>query len=82
MQTASVCDSIPNRVAPAAQWYPPLECENRPAIETAAAAHYLGRRPNTLRIWACSCKGPISPIRINGRLLWSVPEIRRLLEVS
>lgn len=82
MQTATLRDSETRRVAPAPQWYPPLECENRPAIETAAAAHYLGRRPNTLRIWAYSCKGPLSPIRVHGRLLWPVPEIRRLLEVS
>jgi len=33
----------------------------------------------TLRIWACKEKGPIRPKHINGRLHWSVNEIRRLV---
>jgi hypothetical protein len=68
--------------APESQRFLPLECENRPAVETAAAAHYIGRRPNTLRIWSSHGKGPITPIRINGRLAWPVADIKRLLEVS
>jgi hypothetical protein len=59
--------------------FPPLEHETRPAVETAAAAHYLLRQPQTLRIWACHENGPIRPIRINGRLAWPVAEIRRLV---
>ena len=59
--------------------FPALEQENRPAIETAAAAHYLLRRPQTLRIWACHENGPIRPIRINGRLAWPVADIRRIV---
>lgn len=82
MQPAIHGSADARRVAPEPRRYPPLESEDRPAVETAAAAHYLGRRPNTLRIWSCSGNGPLTPIRINGRLAWSVAEIRRLLEVS
>lgn len=56
-----------------------LELETRPAIPTAAAAYHLNRKPQTLRVWACEENGPIRPIRINGRLAWSVAEIRALL---
>ena len=61
--------------------FPPLHEESRPAIETAAAAHYLNRRPQTLRGWACHEDGPLSPIRINTRLAWPVADIKRLLGV-
>lgn len=60
--------------------YPPLEHETRPAVETAAAAHYLLRQPQTLRIWACKENGPLRPVRINGRLAWPVAEIRRIVQ--
>lgn len=59
--------------------FPPLELEDRPAVDTAAAAHYLNRRPQTLRGWACHEDGPLRPLRINGRLAWPVAELRRLL---
>ena len=59
--------------------YPALETETRPAIETAAAAHYLLRRPQTLRIWACKDNGPLRPVRIHGRLAWRVEDIRALI---
>jgi len=58
----------------------PLKHETRPAIPTDAAAYHLNRRPQTLRVWACEESGPIRPIRINGRLAWSVAAIRNLLE--
>lgn len=61
----------------------PLELETRPRVATEQAAHYLSRRPQTLRTWAMnSGKGPISCIRINGRLAWSVAEIRSVLGVA
>ena len=60
----------------------PLEREARAALPTSEAAHHLCRRPQTLRIWACLEKGPIRPIRINGRLAWPVSEIRRVLGVA
>jgi hypothetical protein len=57
-----------------------LENETRPAIPTGEAARLLGRRPQTLRLWACLENGPLRPVRVHGRLMWPVAEIRRLLE--
>lgn len=62
--------------------HPPLESITRPMLDTAAAAYYLNRRPQTLRIWACFENGPIRPLRLNGRLAWSVSEIKKLLGVG
>jgi hypothetical protein len=61
--------------------FPPLESVTRPTVDTAATAHYLNRRPQTLRGWACHEDGPIRPLRINGRLAWPVAELRRVLGV-
>lgn len=61
--------------------FPTLDSETRPAVDTASAAYYLNRRPQTLRGWACLENGPLTPRRINGRLAWSIAEIRRLLGV-
>jgi hypothetical protein len=33
--------------------YPSLEEVTRPNLKTEEAAHYLNRRPQTLRAWAC-----------------------------
>lgn len=60
--------------------YPPIEQLTRPCVDTAQAAFYLNRQPQTMRIWAC--KQPdvaIRPIRINGRLAWRVVDILALL---
>lgn len=62
------------------QHFPPLEQETRSAIPTDAAAYHLNRSSQTLRSWACLEKGPIRPVRINGRLAWPVAAIRELLE--
>ncbi len=62
--------------------FPSLELETRPAVPTEQAAHYLSRKPQTLRSWACREDGPIHPLRIHGRLAWPTEEIRRLLGVS
>lgn len=70
------------RTATEPQQFPLLELEDRPRVPTEQAAHYLARRPQTLRGWACMENGPIRPIRINGRLAWSVAEIRRVLGVE
>ena len=56
-----------------------LDQEIRTALGTAEAAFHLGRSPQTLRVWACTQTGPIQPLRVNGRLMWSVSEIRRIL---
>ena len=59
--------------------YPPLVNISRPTLTTQEAAYYLSRRPQTLRGWACHENGPLRPLRIHGRLAWSVTEIRALL---
>lgn len=75
-------DHKPHTTA-AAHWpeqpFPPLDQITRPSIPTDAAAYYLNRRPQTLRAWACLENGPLRPIRISGRLAWSVARIRSLL---
>ena len=65
----------------AMQQFPSLESVNRPTVDTAAAAYYLNRRPQTMRGWACLENGPLRPVRINGRLAWPISEIRRVLGV-
>lgn len=60
--------------------FAPLALEVRTHVDPACAAFHLGRRPQTLRVWACAENGPLRPIRINGRLAWSVAEIRRVLQ--
>jgi hypothetical protein len=68
--------------APPPQNFLPLELVTNPTVPTNAAAYYLNRRPQTLRIWAAyETAGPIRPIRINGRLAWPVSELRRVLGV-
>jgi hypothetical protein len=63
--------------------FTPLEEVTNPTVTTNAAAHYLDRRPQTLRIWACNeTAGPLRPLRVNGRLAWPVAAIRKLLGVA
>lgn len=59
-----------------------LDRETRTAIDTATAAFLLNRKPGTLHKWSNLGRGPIQPVRVNGRLAWPVADIRRLLEVS
>jgi len=59
--------------------FPPLDTVTRPTVATDAAAYYLNRAPQTLRIWACLENGPIRPIRINSRLAWRVSNLESLL---
>lgn len=61
------------------QNFPPLDQENRSHVDTSCAAFHLTRKAQTLRAWACLENGPLRPIRIMGRLAWSVADIRRLL---
>lgn len=58
--------------------YPPLEQVTRPHVTTQEAAHYLNRRPQTLRRWASLQTGPLQPIRLYTRLAWPVGELQRL----
>lgn len=61
---------------------PPLESITAPTVNTAQAAYYLDREPQTLRTWACKGTGPIKPQNVNGRLAWSVTKIREVLGVA
>ena len=79
MQTVTHSSIQVMREATAPQQFPPLESVTRPTVDTAAAAHYLSRRPQTLRGWACLENGPLRPIRICGRLHWKTEDIRFLL---
>lgn len=63
---------------PALQTFPPLETVTSPTVDNAAAAYYLNRTKQTMRLWACNENGPIRPLRINRRLAWPTAEIRRL----
>lgn len=65
----------------APQQFPPLELENRPTVGTAAAAFYLRKAQQTLRIYACKDSGPLRPIRIGAHLHWRTADIRKLLGV-
>ena len=64
------------------QHFPDLLTEKRPYVNTETAAHWVDRRPQTLRSWACFGNGPLRPIRIHGRLAWPVADIKRLLGVE
>ena len=60
----------------------PLGQVTRPTVTTEEAAYYLNRKPQTLRSWSSAETGPLRPIRIFGRLAWSVADIRALLGVT
>lgn len=62
----------------------PLDRETRPAVDTATAAYYLSRQPQTLRGWACTGTYPpgLRPLRVMGRLAWPVAGIRAALGVT
>ena len=82
MQTATHTSIQAMREAEAPQQFPTLESVTRPTVDTASAAYYLNRRPQTMRGWACLENGPLRPVRINGRLAWPVAELRRVLGVA
>jgi hypothetical protein len=58
--------------------YLPLDQVTKPTLTTDEAAHYLNRRPQTLRIWAMREDGPIVPSRLNGRLAWNTETVKAL----
>ncbi len=65
----------------ARQEFTPLDLETRPTVTTAAAAFYLRKAQQTMRIYACRENGPIRPIRVGAHLHWRTDEIRALLGV-
>jgi hypothetical protein len=58
----------------------PLSNEARVALATNEAALHLSLSPQTLRLWAQTDSGPITPVRVNGRFYWRVIDLARLLE--
>ena len=81
MQIATHNSTEARQAATAAATFPPLATETRTHAPTDCTAHWLLRRPQTLRGWACREDGPLRPVRINGRLAWPVADIRKLLGV-
>ena len=79
MQTATLSNIKAKCREKPPSYFVPLELVNKPNVDTAHAAHVLGRQPQTLRGWACLENGPLRPIRVHGRLAWPVAELRRLL---
>lgn len=63
--------------------YPPLEVVTSPNVPTAQAAYYLGRQPQTLRIWSMGrVEAPIRPLNIRGRLAWPTSKLREVCGVA
>ena len=60
---------------------PPLMTNTAATVDTATAAYYLDRKPQTLREWAMTGH-PIRPRRVNGRLAWPLDKIKELLGVE
>jgi hypothetical protein len=63
--------------------YLPLEQVTKPNLKTEEAAHYLNRRPQTLRSWACLETFPagLRCKRIGGLLAWPTVEVKALAGV-
>ncbi len=82
METASDSIATMREVSnpqPTTPTFPPLAEVTKPNLTTAELAHYLNRRPQTLRGWACNENGPIRPKRIYGLLAWSTAEAKALV---
>ena len=60
--------------------FPDIRTESRTHVPTNIAAHWLGRRPQTLREWSMTNRHIIVH-RVNGKLAWPVADIRKLLGV-
>jgi hypothetical protein len=84
MQTKPMHSAATRRATTEPQQFPPLELVTRPTVDTAAAAYYLNRRPQTLRAWACLETFPdgLKPLRVNSRIAWPVAGIRKVLGVQ
>ena len=62
--------------------FPALDSVTNPTVPTAQAAHYMDRSVQTLRVWACYNTGPITPLKVGGRLAWPIRDIRKLYGVD
>ena len=63
--------------------FTPLDRETRTHVDTETMCWHLGFAPQTARLWACKETYPegLRPVRINGRLAWSVADLKRVLGV-
>lgn len=59
-----------------------LDAIDRPYMTTNEAAHFLNRKPQTLRNWATRNTGPVKCVRIAGRLSWPTAEVWALLNAG
>ena len=74
--------SMPNFLDPTKIQIPPglaAIAAGRDFVTTEEAAKTLNRKPQTLRKYACLGTGSIRPVRVNGRLMWRVSDLARLL---
>ncbi len=62
--------------------YPDLSEIKTKMVPTRQAAFYLGRAPDTLRVYARSPNPPIAPSRFGGRYQWPVAEIKKIVGVA
>lgn len=62
--------------------FTPLAEVTSTTVTTEVAAYHLNRMPQTLRMWAMAGTGPITPLRIFGRLAWPVADLKRVLGVA
>lgn len=73
---------MPNFLDPSKIQIPPglaAIAAGRDFLPTAEFAHAINRKEQTCRKWACLGNGPVRPVRVNGRLMWSVADLARLL---
>ena len=65
-------------------WFPDIRTESRSHVPTDIAAHWLGRKNQTLRGWHCHGDYPdgLRPLVINSRLAWPVSGIKRALGLT
>lgn len=80
MQTHEITGKRRQRTPASAQ--ASLYSETRATVDTAAAAYYLNRSPQTLREWSSRGTGLLVPIRVGVRLAWPVSEIKKLMGVA
>lgn len=62
--------------------FTPLTEETRTVLNTETAARHLSRQACTLRKWSQKETGPIQPVRINGRLMWKVTDLKKALQIA
>ena len=62
--------------------YPPINEQTHEVLNIAETSWYLRMAKQTLRIWACTGKGPITPLKIGGRLHWRTSDVKKLLGVE